>query len=104
MQVSKWFENARWSFNHSTGMETKLAESASRNGTRDRANNGLEKSAAAQNLGPAKSRKSKVKSDDQKTEAVEEMTQKQNVGDNAPKAQEVRRSSRVQSKSTDSGP
>ncbi|KAM7474728.1 hypothetical protein LguiB_021971 [Lonicera macranthoides] len=102
-QVSKWFENARWSFTHSSRMESKLAESASRNGTRDHANSGLEKSAAAQNSSPAKSRKSKGKSYKSKTEAVEEMTQKQNVDDNAPKAQEVRRSSRVQSKSTDSG-
>lgn len=46
----------------------------------------------------------RVKSDNQKTEALEEMTQKQNVDDNAPKAQEVRSSSRVQSKSMDSGP
>lgn len=32
-QVSKWFENTRWSFNHSPRMESKIAEAASRNGT-----------------------------------------------------------------------
>lgn len=32
-QVSKWFENARWSFHHSSHMETSIADSASKKGT-----------------------------------------------------------------------
>lgn len=32
-QVSKWFENARWSFNHSSSMDAKLGISASEKST-----------------------------------------------------------------------
>lgn len=100
MQVSKWFENARWSFNHSSPVDSKLA----RNGTRDNVNYGVEKSAAARNSRPTKSRKNKVKSDNKNVEAVsstEETTQKQNAEDNTPKAQEMRRRGRSLSKNTD---
>lgn len=123
-QVSKWFENARWSFNHSDkGPEVgkALSKSETRVAT-ENTDNGIEKEqqsgASPGNLIPKQgdmkspktpiSRKRRIRSDPQETEtdfiSSVEKTPKQNAIADSPKPQGARRSGRIQSRSGGKSP
>ncbi|CAK9181148.1 unnamed protein product [Ilex paraguariensis] len=135
-QVSKWFENARWSSRHSLHMESQIAESSRNRGTpppeinkkplepepnmlaKGAACNGVQtwkegcsgdgrtgnlvsKKASGQKSVTPKPRKRKCKSEPRasgRNSSIGE-TPKQNVQDNPPSAQQVKRSDRMQTRS-----